>query len=497
MEEELPLISEQYQYPQDSEEAENRDDSQSPVSRTIVVAAIVGIIVIFGALITVFVGGIGGGGEPVAQEEKEKEDSAFEEDLQQDEAARYKTDLALIDQQGASEEEDKPKTPEQQQAVSVGNTPSEQEQESTTPSTSPPTTSTSSSNFSSSSSSTPQPEPLRTVESFSPSTLSNNSTPEPTSSFSPPEPEDPLERWNALASLGEQSAVLQEAEAVEEANNNNLAAPSRGQGGGDSKRRSVSQVTLGSLGTSNRRFSSKGARGIINRRRVENILPKIQRYQIPIGSTARGEVSVPVIWSGGEASSLTQGRFTITLTEPLRSPSGDVALPRGTVIVTQANSVASNGLVSQFPIAIAYRDHHGKLIQQQIPPDTFSIRGENNAPLVAQTLQDPGGAIAQQDLLIGLLGAGARATEIINEPEEEIIEQRDTRFSSTSRRSTTQEDKNILAAAIEGFFGITRDRLTERSQQTTQELLNRQPIWVVEQGTEVAVVVNSFLEVNR
>ncbi len=541
-EEEVALLSEEYQYPQDVEDPEERDDSQSPVSRTVVVAVISGLIVGLGALIAIFVGGVGWG-DKAAEPEPAEDTTVFEEEQRENEAARYQTELALSDQQAAQEgEEDNPETPEGEggatTVVAAGDTQAEGEESTSDDSTSYSSPSRSSGGSSGSSSNTTSytppsrssggssssytpppastPSSARTTPSFSSGNGGNDND---NGSFSPPptpEPQDPLEQWQLLASLGEEGAILQEAEAVEEANESSRSRSESGNNGGNSApaftgkgggNRGVSQVTIGNPQSPSRsNFRSRGARGIINRRKARDFSSNTggnqsnnqpQRYQIPIGSVARGKVSVPIVWSSGESGSLTQGRFTITLAEPLRAANGDVALPRGTVIVTQAQSIASNGLVSQFPIAIAYRDRRGNLLQQEIPPDSFSIRGSNNAPLIARNLRDPGDAIAQQDLLVGILGAGARATELINEPDEEFVDQRDTRFSSTSRRSTTREDRDILAAAFEGFFGITRDRLVERSNQATQELLNRQPVFVVDQGTGVTVIVNSFLEVNR
>lgn len=76
-EEEVALLSEEYQYPQDVEDPEERDDSQSPVSRTVVVAVISGLIVGLGALIAIFVGGVGWG-DKAAEPEPAEDTTVFE-----------------------------------------------------------------------------------------------------------------------------------------------------------------------------------------------------------------------------------------------------------------------------------------------------------------------------------------------------------------------------------------------------------------------------------
>ena len=83
--------------------------------------------------------------------------------------------------------------------------------------------------------------------------------------------------------------------------------------------------------------------------------------------------------------------------------------------------------------------------------------------------------------------------EILNEPEE-VIED-DNLLAGSSRRVTRRGESNVLAAALEGFFKPVSSSLARRSEQSIKELQGRKNIAVVPEGTEVSVLVKSFLTV--
>ena len=104
--------------------------------------------------------------------------------------------------------------------------------------------------------------------------------------------------------------------------------------------------------------------------------------------------------------------------------------------------------------------------------------------------------IAQQDLLVGLLSSLGKVGSIVNQPRT----QSSTVVSSgTFNQSTITSNSNpqIWAAALEGFFSPVSERLSRRSDQAVQELLQRPNIQFLPEGTEVSIVVNSFLKVER
>lgn len=68
-------------------------------------------------------------------------------------------------------------------------------------------------------------------------------------------------------------------------------------------------------------------------------------------------------------------------------------------------------------------------------------------------------------------------------------------FSSTTMRRSRQP--SLLPALLDGFFNTTAQRLNQRAEQQTQDLIKRNTLAVIPVGTEVSVVINSFFRVNR
>ena len=201
---------------------------------------------------------------------------------------------------------------------------------------------------------------------------------------------------------------------------------------------------------------------------------------------------VPLNWNEA-AQDPSRSRTSIELTESLMATDGTVGLPKGTVIIAQPDSIASNKFVSLSAIAIVYKDSQGRVRQQQIPIGTITINSKNNEPLIARGHFDPGGNIAKQDLLVGALSGLGKVGEIINRPRSETIFD-SSNIGGSQRTRTTTSEPNILGAALEGFFGATARRLEDRSNRATEELLRRPNINVVPAGTEVTVVTNAFLK---
>jgi hypothetical protein len=247
-----------------------------------------------------------------------------------------------------------------------------------------------------------------------------------------------------------------------------------------------------------------GMIGILNRTPVSQLNQRMGGLsEVALGTSTRARIILPMIWdeggdtSTGRTASLSENRFAVELTEDMKATNGSVALPAGTILVVRTHSVGrGNNLVSASAIAIVYRDRSGQIRQQTLPPDSLQIRGQDNQPLIAQKLNDVGPDIARQDLLTGLLSSLGRVGTIINQPR--------TQSSTTTSAGnfnqsviTSSAEPQIWAAALEGFFNPIAERLSRRSDQTMQELLQRPNVQFVPEGTEVSVVVNSFLRVDR
>ncbi|MBW4582677.1 MAG: hypothetical protein KME42_24160 [Tildeniella nuda ZEHNDER 1965/U140] len=94
------------------------------------------------------------------------------------------------------------------------------------------------------------------------------------------------------------------------------------------------------------------------------------------------------------------------------------------------------------------------------------------------------------------LSALGQPGALLNQPTEEFSKAIDSnRFSSTTMRRSRQP--SLLPSLLDGFFTTTAQRLNQRSEQQTQDLIKRSTLAIVPVGTEVSVVINSFFRVNR
>lgn len=212
--------------------------------------------------------------------------------------------------------------------------------------------------------------------------------------------------------------------------------------------------------------------------------------QVPLGTTLSGEVSSSIIWSEGIDPG--QSRGVISLTEPLLASDGSIALEANSSLIVEVTSVNTSGLTYLNAVAVSYEDSQGILKQELLPPGAIVIRGENNGPLVSEQTTDPGGAVLGQDVLIGLMAAGAKGFEELNQPDENTTISDDFVIRTSSDRNSS-----LLNGAAEGVFTASKERLDERSEQIVERELAKVPIYHLEAGEQVTIFVNSFLEINR
>lgn len=352
----------------------------------------------------------------------------------------------------------------------------------------------------------------------------------PPERIQPVERVDPFQRWAQLANVGQLRVSSGAMEPSRSASSDLPDAPSNSVSPADQQNPVIPVVSIGGTETdsstmmtssemvpnSSRAASptevhsassadmTPGMIGILNRTPVSQLDQRTGGLsEVALGTSTRAKVILPMIWdeggdiSTGRTASPSENRFAVELTEDMKATNGSVALPAGTILVVRTHSVGrGNNLVSASAIAIVYRDRSGQIRQQTLPSDSLQIRGQDNRPLIAQKINDVGPDIARQDLLMGLLNSLGRVGTIINQPRT----QSSTVTSGGGFNQsviTTSAEPQIWAAALEGFFNPIVERMSRRSDQNMQELLQRPNVQFVSEGTEVSVVVNSFLRVNR
>jgi hypothetical protein len=311
---------------------------------------------------------------------------------------------------------------------------------------------------------------------------------------------DPLQQWNKLASLGQSQignstiASTQENPTTPTANNQTFKTLKSSTP--NPQEAELQTVLIGSKSVDTQANLTPGMVGILNRTSANLVNSNVSSNKdVALGTSVPAKVIMPMIWDEGGKN--PNDRFAVELTKPLKATDGTEALPVGTVIVAKTTAVGKkNNLVSATGIALVYPDSQGTVKQETIPVSTLLIRGGNKRPLIAQKLNDVGSEIAQQDLLVGLLSSLGKVGSIVNQPrtQSSTVVSNGT-FNQNTVSSTA--DPQIWAAALEGFFSPVSDRLSRRSDQAVQELLQRPNIQFLPEGTEVSVVVNNFLQVAR
>lgn len=534
------LLTKEYRIKQDEEEPEGRSTSEKPSVRMGLVltatATIMGVVgfVWFGFLAP----------KPARQKASNPSHKAIPTPLE-DESAELKGKLAFQDQRRQLEtkpdiqkQRSTPTKPQTSPSPVVAKTPPSPPPVRQTPTVPPPPRTV----FVRQPSPPPPQRTLFTARPTQPIQRTQPTQPIRTIQAAPPAEStkavDPFERWSQLASLGQtrglttpEMASNSERQPTTELGDNSFATsstpaptiaafrtsptalstqnntsplPTRTQQ--QSTQQNISTVSIGYTGANNNSVvnyatgMTDGEMGILNRSPINQDNNSAETsdsaLEVAIGTSVNARVVVPMLWDeSGESP--TNGRFAIQLTEDMQATDGSVALPTGTILVTQVESVnRSNRLVNMSVVALVYPDLQGHMQQEEIPAGNLLIRGKNNQPLIAQGLFDKGSEIAKQDLLIGVISSLGRVGEIINQPRTQSSSSSSS-FGFSQSTVTTTSNPNVLAAALEGFFKVTGDRLTKRSDQAVQEMLKKPNVAVVPEGTEVSIFVNSFLRVRR
>ena len=240
--------------------------------------------------------------------------------------------------------------------------------------------------------------------------------------------------------------------------------------------------------------NSPGVKGILNR--TPQTGSTSQTAQVPLGTTANGVVSIPLLWD--ESSNKQQGdKFAVTLTDNVTATNGFIAFPAGTVVIAKASTVSkTNRMVQATAVALVYSDRNGQIKQQPIPEGAILIAGEGGQPLIASGYFDPGSDVAGQDILTAVLSGVGRVGQVFAEPKVRSSSSISGRFGS-STTTVESRDPQIWSAVLDGFFSPLAKRMESRSDRATEELLNRPNVAVVNKGTPVSITVNSFLNIYR
>lgn len=498
-----------------------REASRSPITRTIFVLVSLGVFVLFGLFISL----IAGFGRSRQSQVTTDPTPSGNEFISPSEADYYRGRLALTDQQN-------------DQVTSVDDDPTPTPQPSPSPSPTPRSTASRAERAASTPppaprAQTPPPAPRAQTPPPAPRPAPTPLRSQPSNNGSSAPPVDPFDRWNQLAALSSATADVETATAIplseERTPQDSLAAFGGGTLtdhslrtgafpaaviGNDTFQSSSEGVAVDSNRGASELELSSGARGILEGRQVgiagvgTNVTQEVSQdvgsfvvarsvpetYQVALGSSAAAEVSVPMYW---EASNNESSRFAVTLTEPLIATNGDVALPAGTIFITEAQLSDSSSrnnssrIVNQTVVAVVYESIDGTIHQEPVQPRTIMVRGRNNEPLIAERRQRSN---LGNDFLMGITGGLGRVGQVLSENDffTTTSSSGNDRFSSTVTQRQSG-DSNVFAAALDGFFSPLLEQMQQRAESREQR---QEPnIFVVGEGREVSVFVNGLLEV--
>lgn len=208
------------------------------------------------------------------------------------------------------------------------------------------------------------------------------------------------------------------------------------------------------------------------------------------GTRAKGTLITPFSWSATRSGPNSKSRsgsdlYMVQLDQPLLAANGKVALPAGTQLVVEPESVSDAGYVSMKAVSAIVQSNNQQ-VEQPLPDTAIRVRGGNGKALVAT---NQNAVRRKQGFNVGqaLLSGVGKAAELINRPDSQ------TSFSSGgSFSSITQNDSpNLLAGVLQGSTSAITEQVS-RASQNDQSDINQSsaPLWTLNAGHAVQVFVN-------
>ncbi|MFE4105941.1 TrbI/VirB10 family protein [Almyronema epifaneia] len=208
------------------------------------------------------------------------------------------------------------------------------------------------------------------------------------------------------------------------------------------------------------------------------------------GAKAAATLSTPVIWAQDLDNTQQPQRFGLQLTEPILAADGTAALPAGTQMVTQVDTISGSGLVELSVIAVMIPTATGNQVVS-VPVGAVLVQGEQGNPLMAEEYNHDAGRIQSLDASVALMGALGKVGEILNRPTS----QTSTGSVFYSSSTTTNPPPNILGAVLEGGFDALHDQVSDRQQQEIEDILSRPNVWYIPADQPVQVFTGASFEV--
>lgn len=216
-----------------------------------------------------------------------------------------------------------------------------------------------------------------------------------------------------------------------------------------------------------------------------------QTKSVAVGTTVEAVLATALVGetskSANDGDAANDFTTVVRLTQPLKATDDSVVLQPGTELLTQISRIGESGLV-QLNVISLIMQKDGNLTKIDLPKGTIKIRSPQGRPLIAKKYPDRGRSIAGMDTGLFVLGGVAKAAELFNRPESNII------ISGNSTITQNNSRPNVLTGVLEGGFSTIVPQITLRNQQAISELTSRTNIWILPAGTKVEVFINQNLQ---
>lgn len=214
------------------------------------------------------------------------------------------------------------------------------------------------------------------------------------------------------------------------------------------------------------------------------------------GTTAEGMLQTPIVINQfAESSKREQLNSTeqveVVLSEPLQASDRSVALPAGTHVTAQVNSVSDNGLIKLDAIS-AVVSHNEQQTEIALPKGAIQIRGQSGEPLLAERRDDKRAKLAAKDTEMAALNAVQRVSGLYNRTDSDVIIN-NSNIVTSSRRSRP----NVVAGVLQGVTESLLQQAAQRNERAIAELQKRPDLYYVKAGIPVEIYVSRAVQMPR
>lgn len=214
------------------------------------------------------------------------------------------------------------------------------------------------------------------------------------------------------------------------------------------------------------------------------ILEERAPQYLVVGSSAKAKLVTPLMIAGDKPNKNL--RFVAQLEEPIKSNTGNIAIPAGTQVAIIVHGV-DGGFGMDAEVVGILKDG----TEYPISPGTITVLAKGGNPLIARPYKGKGGEIAGYDVTLGAIAGLAKIGEVINQPDQSTTAITPLGGTVTS---TSGNQRNIPGAFLEGAFGALATSVGTRTQAANAEVASRPNVWYVPAKTQITLRVNRSIQ---